>query len=40
VKKGLAKTFYLPYIDRYIIAFDKTKKEVLSKDALGILENS
>jgi len=40
VKKELAKTFYLPYIDRYIIAFDKTKKEVLSKDALGILENS
>ena len=40
VKKGLAKSFYLPYIDRYIVTFDKTKKEVLSKDGLGILENS
>jgi 16S rRNA processing protein RimM len=40
VKKGLAKTFYLPYIERYIITFDKAKKEVLSKDGLGILENS
>ena len=40
VKKGLAKSFYLPYIDRYIVSFDKTKKEVLSKDGLGILENS
>lgn len=40
VKKGFAKTFYLPYIERYIIMFDKAKKEVLSKDGLGILENS
>lgn len=40
VKKGLVKSFYLPYIERYIVAFDKTKKEVLSKDGLGILENS
>lgn len=40
VKKGMAKSFYLPYIERYIITFDKMKKEVLSKDALGILENS
>ncbi len=40
VKKGLAKTFYMPYIDRYIITFDKVKKEVLCKDGLGILENS
>jgi len=40
VKKGFAKTFYLPYIDRYIVTFDKTNKEVLSKDGLGILENS
>lgn len=40
VKKGLVKSFYLPYIERYIIAFDKMKKEVRSKDALGILENS
>ena len=40
VKKGLAKMFYMPYIERYIIAFDKMKKEVLSRDGLGILENS
>ena len=40
VKKGLAKTFYMPYIDLYIITFDKVKKEVLCKDGLGILENS
>jgi len=40
VKKGLSKTFYLPYIERYILTFDKAKKEVLSKDGLGILENS
>lgn len=40
VKKGMAKSFYLPYIERYIITFDKMKKEILSKDALGILENS
>jgi len=40
VQKGLSKTFYLPYIERYIITFDKVKKEVLSKDGLGILENS
>ncbi|AHJ13541.1 ribosome maturation factor RimM [Sulfurospirillum multivorans] len=40
VQKGLSKTFYLPYIERYILTFDKAKKEVLSKDGLGILENS
>lgn len=40
IKKGMAKSFYLPYIERYIITFDKIKKEVLSKDGLGILENS
>lgn len=40
VNKGMAKSFYLPYIERYIITFNKMKKEVLSKDGLGILENS
>ncbi len=40
IKKGMAKSFYLPYIERYIITSDKIKKEVLSKDGLGILENS
>jgi len=40
VKQGLAKSFYIPYIDRYIVSFDKEKKEILTKDSLGILENS
>ena len=40
VKKGLAKSFYIPYIERYIVTFDNVKKEILSKDGLGILENS
>lgn len=40
VAKGLAKSFYIPYIDRYIISFDAVKKEILTKDCLGILENS
>lgn len=40
VQKGLAKQFYIPYIERYIIAFDKTEGVVRTQDALGILENS
>jgi len=40
LKKGLVKSFYIPYIDRYIVSFDKIKKEILTKDSLGILENS
>ncbi len=40
VEQGLAKLFYLPYIDRYIVDFDKDKKIVHSKDALDILKNS
>ena len=39
-KKGLPKQFYIPYIDRYILSFDKTKKEIRTRDGLGILENS
>ena len=40
VKQGLAKQFYIPYIDRYIIRFDKETRVVQTRDALGILENS
>ncbi len=40
VKKGFVKSFYIPYIERYIVSFDKDKKEIYSKDCLGILENS
>ncbi len=40
VKKNLPKLFYVPYIDRYIIKFDKDEKIIYSKDTLGILENS
>ncbi len=40
VEKELPKLFYVPYIDRYILDFDRDKKIIYSKDALGILENS
>lgn len=40
VKKGHVTSFYLPYIERYILSFDPSAKEIRSKDALGILENS
>lgn len=40
VKKGLAKQFYIPYIERYIINFNKETRMVYTRDALGILENS
>ncbi len=40
VKKGHVISFYLPYIERYILSFDSSAKEIRSKDALGILENS
>ncbi len=39
-KKNLPKLFYVPYIDRYIVDFDKDKKVIQGKDTLGILENS
>lgn len=40
LKKGLATHFYIPYIERYIVSFQKADKEIRTKDALGILENS
>lgn len=40
VQKGLVKSFLIPYIDRYVLEFVPDKKEVHTKDALGILENS
>lgn len=40
VKSGFPKSFYIPYIDRYIVTFNASEKEVVTKDALGLLENS
>ncbi len=40
VAKGLPKRFYMPYIERYILSFDKATQEIRCKDGLGILENS
>lgn len=40
VKKGLSKTFYLPYIDRYVLDANKEEKVVHVKDGLELLENS
>ncbi len=40
VEKNLPEFFYVPYIDRYIIKFDKEEKIIYSKDTFGILENS
>ena len=40
VKKELPKTFYLPYIDRYVLSASKSEKVVHVKDGMGILENS
>lgn len=40
VKQGLTKQFYIPYIERYILRFDKNTSVVYTQDALGILENS
>jgi 16S rRNA processing protein RimM len=40
VEQGLPKRFYMPYIERYILSFDKNAQEIRCKDGLGILENS
>lgn len=40
VDKGLSKTFYLPFIDRYIQSASREDRSVYVKDGLGILENS
>ncbi|MDD3342246.1 MAG: ribosome maturation factor RimM [Sulfurospirillaceae bacterium] len=40
IKTGLVRSFYIPYIERYIVSFDKEKKEIITQDGLGILENS
>jgi len=40
VKKGLSKSFLLPYIDRYILKADITEKKIYTKDAKDILEAS
>lgn len=38
--KNLAKTFFIPYIDRYIASVDREEKIVHVKDGLELLENS
>jgi 16S rRNA processing protein RimM len=40
VEKELSDKFYIPYIDEYVIRFDKDAKEILTKDALLLLEAS
>lgn len=40
VDKKLSKTFFLPYIDRYVISTEKQEKVVHVKDGLELLENS
>ncbi len=40
VENGYPNQFMIPYIDRYILDFDKNKKIIYTKDAKGILENS
>ncbi len=40
VEKKLSKTFFLPFIERYVLSADKEKKIVYVKDGLELLENS
>ena len=40
VKENYPKTFLIPYIERYIIKFNKEEKTVYTKDAIEILKNS
>lgn len=39
-QNGLPTVFYLPYIDHFILKVDLTSGEILSQNALAILENS
>ena len=39
VSQGMVARFYIPYIERYIVKFDKAQKEICTRDGLGILEN-
>jgi len=38
--KSLSKQFLIPYIDRYIVRFDKAEKKVYTKDTIELLKNS
>ncbi|DAB32985.1 MAG TPA: 16S rRNA processing protein RimM [Sulfurospirillum sp. UBA11407] len=40
VKDGMSKTFFIPFIERYVLRFDKEAKIVFVKDGLELLENS
>jgi len=40
VEEGMPESFLLPYIPRYILAFDAEQKRLLVRDALDVLEAS
>lgn len=40
VEQGMSKSFYVPFIDRYVLNVEKALKEVHVKDTLALLENS
>ncbi len=40
VKDGFSKTFYIPFIERYILDVDRTSRVVFVKDGLTLLESS
>lgn len=40
LKEGLSKSFYIPFIDRYVLEVKKDEKVVLVKDGLLLLESS
>ncbi len=40
IDEGYSKTFLIPYIERYVIEFDKDKKIVYTRDTFEILKNS
>jgi 16S rRNA processing protein RimM len=40
VKEGMAKSFLIPYLDRYILSVDVEAKKIFVKDSINILEAS
>ncbi|MEA3456455.1 MAG: ribosome maturation factor RimM [Campylobacterota bacterium] len=40
IDAGLASSFLIPYIPRYILSMDKSSKQILTQDAKDILEAS
>lgn len=39
-EKNFTKTFFIPYIDRYVLSVDRDNKSIEIKDGLELLENS